>query len=81
MNMTLDMIKTSNWKTTSDRKTILDMKMNWIVNRNSNIKMALNMKRTLIKENEAKSTKPSLQNQVFQTEQNKPNQTFHSNNS
>ena len=43
--------------------------------------MALNMKRTLIKEKEAKSTKPSLQNQVFQTEQNKPNQTFHSNKS
>ena len=51
------------------------------MNTNSNIKTALNMKRTSIKEKQAKSTKLNLQNQVFQTEQNIPNQTFQSNKS
>ena len=37
------------------------------------------MKRTSIKEKQAKSIKPNLQNQVFQTEQNIPKQTFQSN--
>ena len=39
------------------------------------------MKRTSIKEKQAKSTKTNLQNQVFQTEQNMPHQTFQSNKS
>ena len=70
MKMTSNMMKTSNWKTTLDRKTILNMKMTCIMNTNSNIRTALNMKRTSIKEKQAKSTKPNLQKQVFQTEQN-----------
>ena len=45
------------------------------MNTNSNIKTALNMKRTSNKEKQAKSTKINIQNQVIQTEQNIPNQT------
>ena len=69
------MMTNSNRKKTSNKKIILKMRMTWIMNTNSN------MKATSLKANQAKSTKPNLPNQVYETEQKIPNQTFPGNKS